>query len=114
VLENRVLEEPSDPEMEEWDTLLPDSGNTRGRLTLYKQALHMYWMMKHLLAKAMEQVAVEMAEIAQGVPDMKKELDSLQFLTWKQDIKIEEIRGMLKVLIKAKREEKSKQEMTID
>ena len=40
-LENRVLEEPSDPEMEEWNTLLPEPGNTRGRLTLYKQALHM-------------------------------------------------------------------------
>lgn len=41
-LENKVLEEASDPEMEEWSILIPDPGNTRGRLTLYKQALHMY------------------------------------------------------------------------
>ena len=41
-MENRVLEEPSDPEMEEWNTLLPDPGNTRGRLMLYKHELHMY------------------------------------------------------------------------
>lgn len=36
VLEDRVLEEPYNPEMEEWNTLLPNPGNTRGRLTLYK------------------------------------------------------------------------------
>jgi len=88
VLENKVLKEPSNPEMEEWDTLLLDPRNTRGRLTLYNQALHMYWVMKHLLARAMEQVAVEMAKISQGVSDMKKELDSLQFMTRKEDIKI--------------------------
>lgn len=41
-MEFSVLEEPSDPEMEEWITLLPNQGNTRGRLTLYKRALHMY------------------------------------------------------------------------
>jgi len=35
-LENRVLEEPSDPKMEKWNTLLLDPGNTRGLLTLYK------------------------------------------------------------------------------
>ena len=27
VLENKVVEEPSDPEMEEWNSQLPDPGN---------------------------------------------------------------------------------------
>ena len=35
-LEKKVLEEPSDPEMEEWSILLLDPGNTRGCLSLYK------------------------------------------------------------------------------
>lgn len=77
VLEDRVLEEPSDPEMEEWSTLLLDPSNTRGRLTLYKQALHMYWVLKHLLAKVMEQVAIEMMEITHEEPEMKKEVANL-------------------------------------
>lgn len=80
MLDNRVLEEPLDPEMEEWDTLLPDRGNTQGRLKLYKRELHMYWVMKHLLARAREQVAVEMTEISQAMPDMKKDMASLQFM----------------------------------
>jgi len=63
-VENKVLKEPSNPEMEEYKSQLPNPGNTRGRLTLYRQALHTYWVLKHLLAKAMEQVAVEMVELA--------------------------------------------------
>lgn len=112
-MENKVLEEPSDPEME-WNTLISDPGNTRGCLTLYKQALHMYWIMKHLLARAMEQVAVEMTEIAQGLSDMKKEMTNLQLMIRKQDNKIEEICGMLMELTKAKRKEKIKQEIMVD
>lgn len=50
--------------MEDWEYLLPDPENTRGRMTLYKQALHVYWVMKTLLGKAMEQVAMEMAELS--------------------------------------------------
>jgi len=46
VLENKVLEEASDPEMEEWSILILDPGNTRGHLSLYKQALHMYSVVK--------------------------------------------------------------------
>jgi len=34
-LENKVLEEPSDLDMEEWNSQLPNPGNTCGRLTLY-------------------------------------------------------------------------------
>lgn len=50
--------------MEDWEFLLHDPGNTRARMSLFKQSLHIYWVMKGLLAKALEQVATEMVEIA--------------------------------------------------
>lgn len=53
-LEANAMQEDSEPEMEDWGNLIPDLGNTRGRLSLYKQALHVYWVLKRLLAKAME------------------------------------------------------------
>lgn len=43
-------------------------------MSLYEQALHVYWVIKRLLEKAMEQVAMEMAELAQGIPNLKKEI----------------------------------------
>lgn len=63
-LEATAMQEDSDPEMEDWGNLIPDPGNTRGRMSLYKQALHVYWVLKRLRAKAMEQVAMEMIEMA--------------------------------------------------
>ena len=60
-MEEEATQEQSEFEMEDWEYLLLDPGNTRGRMSLYKQALHVYWVMKRLLAKAMEQVAMEMA-----------------------------------------------------
>jgi len=63
-LETKAMREDSEPEMEDWGNLIPDPGNTGGRLSLYKQALHVYWVVKQLMEKAMEQVAVEMAEMA--------------------------------------------------
>lgn len=57
--------------MEDWEFLLHDPGNTRGRMSLFKQSLHIYWVMKRILAKALEQVATEMAELAQGVPNLR-------------------------------------------
>ena len=65
-LESEVLEEQSASETEEWTEMIRDPGNTRGKLTLYRQSLHIYWVLKCLLAKAMEQVAKEMVEIANG------------------------------------------------
>lgn len=78
--------------MEDWEYLLPDPGNTKGRMCLYKQALHVYWVMKRLLAKAMEQVAMEMAELAQGIPNLKREMNNLQITLMMQDDRLDEIR----------------------
>jgi len=45
-LEEEATQEQSELEMEDWEYLLPDPGNTRGHMSLYKQALHVYWVMK--------------------------------------------------------------------
>jgi len=38
-LEEEATQAQSGSEMEDWEYLLPDPGNTRGRTTMYKQAL---------------------------------------------------------------------------
>jgi len=91
--------------MEDWEYPLPDPRNTRGRMSLYKQALHVYWVMKRLLAKAMEQVAMEMVELAQGIPNLKKEMNNLQITLLMQDSKLDEIQQQLKKLTPKANEE---------
>lgn len=53
-LEEEAIQAQSESEMEDWEFLIPDPGNTRGRMTLFKQSIHVYWVMRRLLAKAME------------------------------------------------------------
>lgn len=77
-LVSNVMEGYLEPEMEEWGNLIPDPRNTRECLTLYKTTLHVYWVLKHLLAKEMEQVTEEMAKLTQGMPNMKREINNLQ------------------------------------
>lgn len=89
------MEEQSDPEIEEWADIIHDPGNTRGRLTFYMQALHVYLVLKRLLAKALEQVAGEVAEMAQGMLNLKKEMKNLQVILIMQDNKLEEIQQRL-------------------
>ena len=48
-LKTKVEEYIPDDEM---DHMLTDPGNTRGRLSLFKQSIHIYWTMKCLMAKA--------------------------------------------------------------
>lgn len=47
--------------------------------------------MKRLLSKSMEQVAMEMAELSQGIPNLKKELKNIQITLLMQDKKLDEI-----------------------
>jgi len=61
-------------------------------------------VLKRLLAKVLEQVAGEMAELAQGMPNMKKEMKNLQIIMIMQDSKLDEIQQQLKQLIPTKRE----------
>lgn len=73
---------------------LPNLGHTRGRMSLYKQSLHVYWGLKRLLAKSMEQVAAEMVEIAEE--NLKKELKNLQITLMMQDRKIDKLVQLIK------------------
>lgn len=54
--------------MEDWGNLILDPGNTKG---------HVYWILKTLLEKEMEHVAVEMADMAQGIPNLRREMKNL-------------------------------------
>jgi len=95
-MEEESIQAQSDSEMEDWEYLLHEPGNTRGRMSLFKQSLHIYWVMKRLLAKALEQVAIEMAELAQGVPNLRRELRIIQITLEMQEKKLEEIQQMIK------------------
>lgn len=95
-MEEEAIQAQLDSEMEDWEFLLPDSGNTRSRMTLFKQAIHVYWVMKQLLAKALEQAATEMVELAQGVPNLRRELRIMHITLEMQDKKLEEIQAMIK------------------
>lgn len=100
--------------MDDWEYLLPDPGNTRGRMTLYKQALHVYWVMKRLLAKAMEQVAMEMAELAQGIPNLKREMQNIQVTLIMQDNKLEDIQRQIRKINPGIKKEGDQQEAMAD
>ena len=100
-LEEEATQGQSESEMEDWEYLLPDPGHTRGRMTQYKQTLHVYWTMKRLLAKAME-----MAELSQGIPYLKKEMHNIHVTLIMQDNKLEEIQQQLKrIMLDIKKEE---------
>lgn len=85
------MEEDSVSEMEEWGDLVPDPGHTRGMMSLFKQTLHIYWVMKRLLPRALEQVVGEMVEIAQGIPNLKKDMKNLQIMMFMQESKLDRI-----------------------
>jgi len=90
-MESSILEEQSDSEIEELAEEVTDPGNTRGRMTLYRQSLHIYWVLKCLLAKALEHVAKEIAELAEGVPNIQKEMKNFQVIMINQNNKLEEM-----------------------
>ncbi len=89
------MQAQSEEEMEDWMDIMPDPGHTRGRMTLYKQSLHLYWVMKRLMAKAMEQIALEMAELSQGIPNLKKEMKNILITLLMQDKRLEDLQQQL-------------------
>ncbi len=64
-------------------------------MSLYKQALHVYWVMKRLLAMAMEQVAMEMVEMVQSTPNVKKELKDIVITLLMQEKRLEDLNQQL-------------------
>lgn len=61
--------------MENWRTLIPNPGNTCGRISQFKKTLYLYWLMKSLLGKAMEEISVGMAVTVQGMSNYKKDME---------------------------------------
>jgi len=38
---------------EDWSDLIPEPGHSLGRLTLYTHSIHIFWLMKCIMAKDM-------------------------------------------------------------
>lgn len=66
--------------------------------------------MKRLLAKAMEQVAIEMAELSQGIPNLRRELKNIQITMLMQDKKLDEIQQLIKKINMGVKEEDGQKE----
>jgi len=94
-LEEEALQNHSDEEMGDLEFLLHDPGHTRGRMSLIKQSLHIYWVMKGLLAKALEHVAKEMVELALGDQKIRGELSYLRIAMTKQEEQLDYIQKLL-------------------
>lgn len=65
-------------------------------MSLFKQSLHIYWVMKRLLEKSLEKVAKEMVELAQGNPDIRRELSFIRIAMERQEEKMDAIHQLLK------------------
>ena len=52
------IEEAGEPSVEEWENLITDPGNTRGWLTMFKQTIHLYWLMKCIIVKVITEIQV--------------------------------------------------------
>lgn len=72
-------ESETEEEMENWRTLVPNPGNTRGRITQFKQTIYLYYLMKSLIRKAMDKIYVGMVVIVQGLPNYKKDMENFFF-----------------------------------
>ena len=62
----------------------------------------------------MEQVAMEMVELAQGIPNMKKEMQNIQVTLIMQDNKLEEIKQLIRETNSGIKEEGDRREAMTD
>lgn len=65
-------------QLEDWRLLVPDLGHTRGRLTQYKQRVHLYWMMKSIVARAIMN-STGSIKSDPGFLEIQKEFQLVQF-----------------------------------
>lgn len=71
--------------------MVPNPGNTRCRITQFKHTLYLYFLMKSMLGKAMEQISMGMALTLQGLPNYRKDMEKILFQLHKQDIRMDHI-----------------------
>ena len=65
--------------MDEWKTVIPGTGHTCGRSSQYKEEIHLFWMMKNIPLKALEQFPSDMHVAPKVHSDYTKELQTIQF-----------------------------------
>lgn len=70
--------------------------------------------MKRIIEKAMEQVAEELTEMAQGIPNLRREMGNLQLTLLKQDNRLKEIQTLLERITNMQRKEEIKLESMVD
>ena len=61
-----------DIDLENWHILVLDPGHTHGRTIYFKQNFHLYWLMKSLLAKALEHIPSGVVPTTQGFQKIAK------------------------------------------
>lgn len=76
---NKQVETEMEMATEEWKDLILDPGQTRGRLTQFKRTRFMYWSMKSILRKALEQISMNLVALAQDFSKYRMEFDKLKF-----------------------------------
>lgn len=79
--EREIQTDPEDNEAEaEILDFITDPGNTRGRLTLLNQTIHTYWIMKCLIAKAMQSLPLVRfkTDPAKKEPSLQNLLEDMQ------------------------------------
>lgn len=69
--------------------------------------------MKRLIEKAMEQVAEVMIEMAQKIPNLRRELKNLHVTIQMQDTRLEEIQTLLKKITNGQRKEEIKMQLMV-
>lgn len=63
--------------VEYWQGILLDPGNIWGCITQFKQTLFLYWSMKSILVKFLEQISVGMTATIQDFPKYKQVFQKL-------------------------------------
>lgn len=78
-------------EIDDWGMMVPDLGNTCGRITEFKHTIYFYFLMKCFLGKAMEQISMGMVVTVQGLPSYKTDMEKILFQLYKHNIRMDRI-----------------------
>lgn len=77
--------------MEEWKTLVPDPGHSRGHTSQCKQTVHLYWLMKSFLGKSLEHIPSSLATNTYTFLNYSQEFQQIKFQLQKQNGRLSRI-----------------------
>ena len=87
--EQEKQQEPEDMETEaEILNFITDPGHTRGRFTLFNQTVHTYWILKCLIAKAVQSAHTVQVKTETMQPDLRTQAQLLEIQDNQQHLKI--------------------------